>query len=70
MSLWLLFLLLFIMTVDIACVHDENENYTGILNILKHNWLSAIDIDMVFFIIGFILAKANVFSSGYPLLGR
>ena len=57
MSLWLLFLLLFILTVDIACVHDDNGNFTGILNVLKNNWLSAIN--LVLFIIGFILAEMN-----------
>ena len=37
MSLWLLFLLIFVLTVDISSPFDSNGNYLGTMVILSRN---------------------------------
>ena len=54
MSLWLLFLLMFVLTVNVSCIF-YNGQFTGIHNVLRRNWLSSIN--LFFLALGFIFAK-------------
>ena len=55
MSLWLLFLLLFVLTVNVSCICDKNGKFTGIQNVLRCNWLSSIN--LVLLALGLVFAK-------------
>lgn len=44
MSLWLLFLLIFVLTINVESVFNANGGYVGILEILKRNWLALLKI--------------------------
>lgn len=55
MSLWLLFLLIFMLTVDIPISFSSNAKFIGIEEILQRNILATISIVMV--VIGVILAN-------------
>ncbi len=40
MSLWLLFFLIFFLTINVESIFDANGVYVGTLEILKRNWLA------------------------------
>lgn len=55
MSLWLLFLLQFVLTVNVACIWDDNGQFTGIQNLLRNNFLSVTNLFLL--ALGIIFAK-------------
>ncbi|MDO4317457.1 MAG: anti-phage protein KwaA [Lachnospiraceae bacterium] len=54
MSLWLLFVLIFLLTVDIPISIAENAECMGILPLLKRNWLAICS--LIFALLGLIFA--------------
>ena len=48
MSLWLLFLLIFFLTINVESVFDANGVYVGTLAILKRNWLALSSLALCF----------------------
>ena len=48
MSLWLLFLLIFVLTINVDSVFNTNGVYVGILEILKRNWLALSSLALCF----------------------
>ncbi len=47
LSLWLLFLLVFLLSVDIPICFDSNATFIGILPLIKRNWLAIISLVMM-----------------------
>lgn len=56
MSLWLLFVLIFMLTIDIPLCFWENKETFKWLNLLQNNWLSILSLIMV--IVGMYIAGA------------
>ncbi len=48
MSLWLLFLLIFFLTINVESIFDANGVYVGTLEILKRNWLALSSLALCF----------------------
>lgn len=55
MSLWLLFVLVFLLTVDIPVCFSEDSYFIGIVPLLKRNWLALISLFLAIF--GWIVAS-------------
>lgn len=54
MSLWLLFILMFLLTVDIPISFDKNAHFIGLLPLLQRNWLALLSLFLA--LIGWVLA--------------
>ena len=47
LSLWLLFLLVFLLSVDIPICFDSNATFIGLWSLIKRNWLAIISLVMM-----------------------
>ena len=54
MSLWLLFILMFLLTVDIPISFDKNAHFIGFLPLLQRNWLALLSLFLA--LIGWVMA--------------
>ena len=55
LSLWLLFLLVFLLSVDIPICFDSNAVFIGFVSLIKRNWLAIISLIMM--LLGAIIAR-------------
>ena len=55
MSLWLLFVLIFLLTVDIPICFSKDAHFIGFGPLLKRNWLAFIS--LLFAILGWLVAS-------------
>lgn len=55
MSLWILFLLMFILTVNVNCIFDDAGNFRGILYVLKNNWFPILS--LLLFVLSYAFTK-------------
>ena len=56
-SLWLLFAILFLLSINICGCFDSNNHFVGFTSALQKNWLAAIS--LLFGVVGLFLSKIN-----------
>ena len=65
LSLWLLFVLIFLLTVDIPVSFAPDAKFVGIIQLIKQNWLALISLFMIFLGVCIMLKLKHKFDGAH-----